>query len=316
MRILITGASGFVGRALIPRLLSAGHALRATSRTDPFTSGIEGFLPIDIGPETNWRTALEGVHAVVHLAARVHQLSDSASDPLPAYRAINALGTLNLAEQAAQAGVKRFVFMSTAKVWGERSGDRPFDETSPARAEDPYGISKWEAEVGLQHIAQKTGMDYVTLRPPLVYGPGVKANFLRLMRWIDRGYPLPFAAIHNRRSLIGLGNVIDAIAASIDSPAAANQTFGVADDASISTPDLIRCLATQLHRPTRLFPISPTLLRYAARCARREAEIARLTENLEVDISRIQQSLNWHPPYSLQSCIEETVSWYRAQQDT
>ena len=278
--------------------------------------GIEGFFSIDIGPETDWRAPLEGAHAVVHLAARVHQLSDLASNPLQAYRAINTAGTLNLADQAAQAGVKRFVFISTAKVWGEQSGDRPFDETSPARPDDPYGISKWEAEIGLQQIAQKTGMEYVALRPPLVYGPGVKANFLRLIRWIDRGYPLPFAAIHNRRSLIGLGNLIDAIATCIDSPAAANQTFGIADGAPLSTPDLIRSLATQLHRPARLFPISPTLLQFVARRVGRETEIARLTENLELDTSHIASRLGWRPPESPEIGFARTVSWYRGQQDT
>ena len=290
--------------------------MHATSRTDPAIPGIAAFSPQDIHPHTDWRATLQGVDVLVHLAARVHQLGDSAENPLQAYRTINTDGTLNMAEQAAQAGIKRFVFLSTAKIWGEQSGDRPFDETTPARPEDPYGISKWEAELGLQRIAQKTGMQYVALRPPLVYGPGVKANFLRLMKWVDRGYPLPFGAINNKRSLIGLGNLVDAIAICAVHPKAANQTFGIADGDALSTSELIRQIALQLDRPARLIPVPAQVLRLVATCIGKEAEINRLTGNFELDPVHLARQLIWRPPYSLKSGLAQTVAWYRSGRGT
>ena len=240
MNIAVTGATGFVGQALCSHLLAHDHAVVPVVR---HASGLAGEVIVgNIDGATDWQPALSGCDAVVHLAARVHVMDDTAHDPLALYRATNTDGTLNLARQAAAAGVKRFVFISSIKVNGE-GRDAPYRETDMPAPEDAYAISKWEAEQGLQQIAADTGLEVVILRPPLVYGPGVKANFLRLLQTVKRGWPLPLGAVRNRRSLLFLGNFVDAIRLCVEHPAAAGQTFLLDDGQAVSTPELIRAVA-------------------------------------------------------------------------
>jgi len=257
--------------------------------------------------QTDWHPALAGCDAVVHLAARVHLMHDTAQDPLALYRATNTEATLNLARQAARAGVKRFVFVSSIKVNGE-GRDTPYRETDVAAPEDAYAISKWEAEQGLQRIAQETGLEIVILRPPLVYGPGVKANFLRLMQTVQRGWPLPLGAIRNRRSLLYLGNFVDAIRLCVEHPAAAGQTFLLDDGEPVSTPELIRALARAMGRPARLLAVPVGVLEWSGALLGRRAAVARLTGSLCVDSSAIRSRLGWVPPFTMEAGLAATVA--------
>ncbi len=304
MKILVSGANGFVGRALCRRLHTYGHAAIPAVRRG---SGLAGEVVVgDICGTNDWAAALDGCDAVIHLAARVHVMHDTTQNPLALYRATNTEATLNLARQAAQAGVKRFVFISTIKVNGE-GRDTPYRETDAAVPKGAYAISKWEAEQGLQRIAQETGLEVVILRPPLVYGPGVKANFLRLMQTVKKGWVLPLGAIHNRRSLLYLGNFVDAIRLCIEHPAAAGQTFLLDDGQPVSTPDLIRALAHALGRPARLLAVPAGLLEQAGALVGKRAAVARLTGSLYVDSSLIRSRLGWAPPYSMASGLANTV---------
>ena len=305
MKILVTGAAGFVGSALCERLTSSGFAVVPAVRGK--TSLSHAVLVGNLDASTDWTTGLSECNAVVHLAARVHVMEDAASDPLAQYRQTNTDATLNLARQAAQAGVKRFVFISTIKVNGE-GRDAPYRDTDPPAPEDAYAISKWEAEQGLQQIARETGLEVVILRPPLVYGPGVKANFLRLMQMVQRGWPLPLGAIHNQRSLLYLGNLVDAIRVCIEHPAAAGQTFLLDDGQAFSTPQLIRAVADALHRPARLLPVPVALLRLAGWMTGKSTAVARLTGSLSVESRAIRTRLGWVPPYSMQEGLTQTVA--------
>ncbi|MDP1645329.1 MAG: SDR family oxidoreductase [Thiobacillus sp.] len=309
MKVLVTGAAGFVGRVLCDQLTVAGHVLVPTVRR---ASGLRNELVIgEIGPSTDWQTALVGCDAVVHLAARVHGMDDTTQNPLALVRATNTEGTLNLARQAAEAGVKRFVFISTIKVNGE-GRDTPYRETDAAAPENAYAISKWEAEQGLQRIAQETGLEVAILRPPLAYGPGVKANFLRLMRTVERGWPLPLGAIRNRRSLLYLGNFVDAIRLCVEHPAAAGQTFLLDDGVPVSTPELIRAVARAMGRSTHLLAVPVGVLELAGVLLGKRAAVARLTGSLFVDSSAIRSRLGWVPPYTLQQGLAATVAgWQR-----
>lgn len=305
MKVLVSGASGFVGRALCGYLNTHEHVVVPAVRG---ASGLAGEVVVgDICGATDWMAALAGCDAVVHLAARVHVMNDISQNPLALYRATNTEGTLNLARQAAQAGVKRFVFVSTIKVNGE-GRDAPYRETDEAAPEDAYAISKWEAEQGLQQIAQETGLDVVILRPPLVYGPGVKANFLRLIQIIKRGWPLPLGAIRNRRSLLYLGNFVDAIRLCVEHPAAAGQTFLLDDGEPVSTPELIRAVACALGRPVRLLAVPVWMLEAAGTLLGKRAAVARLTGSLFVDGSAIRSRLGWTPPYSMAAGLATTVA--------
>jgi UDP-glucose 4-epimerase len=305
MQVLITGASGFVGRALVDELATAGHTVVCAVRRG---SGLPNEVLVDdLGPKTEWGRALAGCDAVVHLAARVHVMRDEASDPLAEFRRVNTEGTLRLAGQAAQAGVRRFVFISSVKVNGE-GREEPYRETDAAAPEDAYAISKWEAEQGLQTIAAETGLEIVILRPPLVYGPGVKANFERLLKIVKRGLPLPLGAIRNRRSLLYLGNFVDAIRLCVESPAAAGQTFLLDDGQAISTPDLIRAVALAAGRSPRLLPVPPRLLQFVGTVLGKGAAVSRLTGSLHLDASAIQSRLGWRPRYSLQEGLAATVA--------
>ncbi len=305
MRILVTGANGFVGRALCGHLGTLGHVVvsavrRASGRADEAVVG-------DIDGATDWMAALRGCDAVVHLAARVHVVDDTAHDPLTLYRATNTVATLNLARQAAEAGVKRFVYISSIKVNGE-GRDAAYRETDAASPEDAYAISKWEAEQGLQRIARETGLEVVILRPPLVYGPGVRANFLRLMQMVQQGWPLPLGAIRNRRSLLYLGNFVDAIRVCVEHPDAAGQTFLLDDGEAISTPELVRAVARAMGRPARLLPVPACLLRLAGGMTGKGAAVSRLTGSLYVDSRTIREQLGWTPPYSMQDGLATTVA--------
>ena len=266
----------------------------------------------NLDASTDWHAALTACNAVVHLAARVHVMGDTAQNPLVLYRSTNLDATLNLARQAAQAGVKRFVFISTIKVSGEGRG-APYRETDEPAPEDAYAISKWEAEQGLAEIAQQTGLEIVILRPPLVYGPSVGANFLRLMQTVERGWPLPLSAIHNRRSLLYLGNFTDAIRLCMEHPAAAGQTFLLDDGEAVSTPELIRALATALRRPARLLPVPVDLLQLVGWMTGNRAAASRLTGSLYVDSQKIRDRLEWTPRYSLQDGLAATVAAFRAR---
>lgn len=304
-KVLVTGATGFVGRALCAHLAATGHAVIPAVRCGSRLPHEE--VVGDIGSSTDWRTALAGCDTVVHLAARVHVMRDEATDRLTEFRAVNTQGTLNLARQAAQAGLRRFVFISTIKINGE-GRDAAYRETDAPAPEDAYAISKWEAEQGLQQIAQETGLEVVILRPPLVYGPGVKANFLRLMQTVQRGWPLPLGAIRNRRSLLYLGNFVDAIRVCVEHPAAAGQTFQVDDGQPVSTPDLIRAVARAMGRPAHLLAVPVNVLEFAGALLGKRAAVARLTGSLWVDSSLIRSHLGWTPPYSMEEGLAATVA--------
>jgi nucleoside-diphosphate-sugar epimerase len=264
----------------------------------------------NIGPETNWSGALDQVDCVVHLAARVHVMKDTAADPLAEFRRTNTAGTEHLARCAAAAGVKRLVFVSTIKVNGEETRDRPFTESDPARPGDPYGISKWEAEQALARVATDTGLEYVILRPPLVYGPEVKGNFLKLLSAIERGVPLPLAAIANRRSLLYLGNLVDTLILAATHSAAAGRTFLVSDGQDVSSPELVLRLAKEMDAPGRLLHCPRSLLRLGGRMLGRADAVSRLVESLQVDSSAIQRELGWEPPFSVEDGLRATAQWY------
>jgi UDP-glucose 4-epimerase len=304
MSVLVTGANGFVGRVLCEDLEEKSYVTVRALRHGACRAGYVDVGEIDAA--TDWRSTLAGRDAVVHLAARVHVMHDTAEDPLALYRATNTDATLNLARQAAQAGVKRFVFVSTIKVNGE-GRDAPYRETDAAAPGDAYAISKWEAEQGLQRIAQETGLEVVILRPPLVYGPGVKANFRRLLDTVARGRPLPLGAIHNKRSLLYLGNFVDAIRACIEHPAAAGQTFLLDDGRPVSTPELIRAVARAMGKPARLLPVPVGVLEFTGALLGKRAAVARLTGSLHVDSSAIRSRLDWTPPYSMEAGLAATV---------
>lgn len=310
MKVLITGADGFVGSALLPALSLRGHAVRAAARRPlPHADSV---AVGDIALDTDWSQALKGCEAIVHLAARVHVMRDSAADPLAEFRRVNTQPTASLARAAADAGVRRLVFVSTAKVLGESSPRRGFSDSDPPAPADPYAISKREAEDELRAIAANTGLEVVILRPPLVYGPRVGANFMRLMRWIDARRPLPFGNVANRRSLLYVGNLASAIAAALEHPHPIDGTFLVCDDESVSTPELARRIATALGRDPRLWKLPPSFLRLAGLVTGRGAELDRLLGDFALDASGIRNILRWTPPFSLSQGLAATAAWYRS----
>ncbi|VVN06104.1 N-acetyl-alpha-D-glucosaminyl-diphospho-ditrans, octacis-undecaprenol 4-epimerase [Pseudomonas fluorescens] len=310
-RILLTGVSGFVGGAIHDRLLKDNvgpltAALRqplpalATSTMQTLVSALDG--------DTDWTEALAGVGVVVHSAARVHVMNDTSEDPLTEFRRINVAGTLNLATQAAKAGVRRFVYVSSIKVNGEGTvlGSPFFADAVPGPV-DPYGVSKMEAEQALRLLADRTGMEVVIVRPPLVYGPGVKANFLNMMRWLKKGIPLPFGSIHNRRSLVALDNLVDLIVVCIDHPAAANQTFLVSDGEDLSTSELLRRMGKALGAPARLLPVPSWMLETGAAVLGKKDLSQRLCGSLQVDITKNRELLGWEPPNNVDQSLMVTA---------
>jgi nucleoside-diphosphate-sugar epimerase len=312
MRFLITGANGFVGKALCAELLRQGHAVRVAVRS--LNTPIEKVEVVAVGSidgKTDWSGALNGVDVVIHLAARVHVMKDTAADPLAEFLKVNLHGTSNLAQQAARAEVKRFVYVSSIKVNGERTAEmQSFTETDEPKPQDPYGVSKWQAEQDLQHIAQETGLEIVVVRPPLVYGPGVKGNFISLMAAINRGIPLPLAGANNIRSLVYVGNLVDALIACATHSAAAGQTYLVSDGADVSTALLVEKIAHAVGRKNRAFYFSPALLRATAAVIGRSEQVDRLFGSLRVSAQKLRNELGWIPPFTLEQGLRATADWY------
>ena len=304
---LLTGATGFVGARLMARLQKEAFDTVGTYREG--AQVMDCVLAPPLESDRSWADLLSGIEAVIHTAARVHVMKDRSSDPLEAFRIVNVDGTLRLARQAAAAGIRRFVFISSVKVNGEATlQGRPFTARDGPAPEDAYGISKAEAEAGLKAISAETGMEFVIIRPPLVYGPGVKGNFAAMTRAVKRGLPLPFGAVtDNRRSLVGLDNLVDLIVTCIDHPAAANQTFMVSDGEDLSTADLLSRLGVAMDKPARLLNIPPALLNAAAAMIGKRAVAQRLLGNLQVDISHTCSTLGWKPPISVDEGLRRAV---------
>ncbi|MDR2032787.1 MAG: NAD-dependent epimerase/dehydratase family protein [Azoarcus sp.] len=313
--ILLTGASGFIGQALARRLAADNHRLRLATRSPlpDCPAGAEVFRFAGLDPATDWTPALTGIEVLIHCAGRAHVMTEIAADPLAEFLRINTDATARLASQAARAGVRRFVFVSTAKVCGERTrpGTAFTTETTPVPA-DPYALSKLDAERALRAQAASGDMEFVIVRPPLVYGPGVKANFLRLLQWLDRGLPLPLADIDNRRSLVALDNLVDLLARCAAHPAAANRIWYASDGEDLSTPELLRRLGMALGKPARLFHAPAWLLGGGARLFGRRALTDRLYASLQVDIAPTRRLLAWSPPCTVDMALARTVEHFRA----
>lgn len=308
--MLVTGATGFVGRALVDRLRRATDLRpRAAVRNACQAAEDPGSIAVgSISGDTNWTSALSGVDTIVHLAARVHVMRDKASDPLREFRELNVRATENLARQAARAGVRRFIYLSSIKVNGEWTlPGRPFTERDTPAPHDAYGLSKLKAELVLADVGRYSGMEYVIIRPPLVYGPGVKANFRSMMRWLYRGIPLPLGAIHNRRSLVGLDNLVDLIVTTVRHPTAANRVFLAGDAEDLSTTQLLRRLGHALGRPARLIPVPEEILRRAFAMLGMGDFARRLCGSLQVDISAAQDALGWKPPLNVDESLEKAA---------
>ncbi|MBV4493365.1 UDP-glucose 4-epimerase family protein [Pseudomonas oryzicola] len=312
--ILVTGASGFVGGALCRKLSELGtYCTRAGLRKPGavLPSGVPSAVVGELDGATDWAPVLDGVDVVVHTAARVHVMKDTASDSLAEFRKVNVDGTLHLARQAAAAGVRRFIFISSIKVNGESSTPgQPFHADQEPAPRDAYGISKLEAEQGLYQLARATDMEVVVIRPVLVYGPGVKANFQSMMRWVLCGVPLPFGAVDNRRSLVSVDNLVNLIITCIDHPRAANQTFLASDGEDVSLTQLLRQLGVALGRPARLLPVPRQALLLAARALGRRDLAQRLFGSLQVDIGKNHQLLGWVPPLTLKQGLAITARSY------
>lgn len=309
--VLVTGASGFVGQAVCADLPSRGYSVLAAVRKPPDSSALPGVRYVVMGgidEATDWGDALSGVDSVVHLAARVHLMHDASANPLAEFRRVNVALTVNLARQAASAGVRRFLFVSSIKVNGESTPvGQPFTADDPSNPLDPYGVSKLEAEQALLAIATDTGMEVVIIRPVLVYGPGVKANFHEMMRWVVKGVPLPFGALTNQRSLVALDNLVDLVATCLAHPAAANHIFVVSDGEDMTVTGLLQRTAAAFGRPARLLPVPMSVLRMMGRLFGREAVVRRLCDTLQVDISKTRQLLGWQPPVSVNDALKKTA---------
>ena len=310
MRVLVTGATGFVGRALVPMLTQAGHDVTITVRYGPSADHLKNVRIKnigEIGPDTDWQEALSNIDAVLHLAGRAHVMNESGSDPLAAYRRINRDGTKRLAEASADAGVKRLVFLSSIKVNGERTSDRPYSESDAPQPEDAYGQSKWEGE---QALRETPGLETVVVRTPLVYGPHVKGNFRSLLNICTKAVPLPLGGLQNRRSLIYVGNLADTLIRCVEHPEAAGGLYLVRDGDDVSTTALINSTAGALGKRARLFPVPALLLRAGGALAGKTGMVSRLIESLEVDDSAIRRDLDWTPPFTMVQGLIETANWF------
>jgi len=333
MKVLVTGANGFIGQPLTIFLTKHGYQIRSVVRVAPDhfqdkeirkSKEPEDLVAVgSIDSHTDWANVLQDIDTVIHLAARVHKINDDAVNPLTAFREVNTAGTEHLARESAKIGVRRFVYLSTVKVNGEETGLRVeetgpidkkrqaiFSENDIPNPQDPYAISKWEAEQALRAISNETGMEVVIVRAPLVYGPGVKANFLSLLQVIDCGIPLPLRSVNNSRSLVSLDNLVDFIFTCIKHPAAAGETFLVSDGNDLSTPELIRKIALFMVRPCRVLPFSPSLLCFIGKLVGKDAAVNRLCSSLQVDITKARNVLGWEPLVSVDDGLKKTVEWY------
>lgn len=308
-RILVTGTTGFIGKHLVYTLKDKSETIAVTrSDSSDRISNVRYELIRNLDAYQCWVSIIENVDCIIHCAARVHVMDESSPNPLKAFREINVDGTLNLARQAARNGVKRFVFISSIKVNGESTQpENPFTENSKPNPLDPYGISKLEAEEGLKQISSETGMEYVIIRPVLIYGPGVKANFARLVNLVKKGIPVPLRLARNKRSLVSLDNLVDLIETCIRHPRAANKTFLASDGHDLSTSELISEIALCMNKRPALLPFPISILRLLGKCTGKSDIIARLTESLQVDISHTRKTLDWRPPYTVHESLQKTV---------
>jgi len=304
MNILITGVSGFLGSRIAEEVKANVSAIGRNIIPD-FR---DRFYIKDISCDSDYSDCLLDQNVVIHCAARAHIMNEEVAEPVTEYRQVNVDGTLNLAQQSADAGVKRFIYISSIKVNGEStSGSVPFTEKELAKPLDPYGVSKYEAEEGLKKIAEKTGMEVVIIRPPLVYGAGVKANFLNLLKLSNTGFPLPFGSVNNKRSMVYVDNLVDFIIRCIDHPAAANQTFLVSDNHDLSLSGLLRLIRNSMGKPARLIPVPVSLFKLAGLIFRKQDVVDRLVGDLQVDSSKAMSLLDWKPPYTMEQGIQATV---------
>ena len=312
MRIVVTGARGFVGRPLCKALRERGDEVVAAVRDRPVAEEIAVGA---IHATTDWSPVLEGVDAVIHLAARVHVMADTETDPLRAYREVNCHGSLNLARQAASAGVKRMVFVSSVKVNGESTSGSAFTAFDDVAPTDPYGLSKFEAESALHELGDRTGMEIVVVRPPLVYGPGVKANFLSLIKAVEKRLPMPLGMARGRRSMVALDNLIDLLILCTRHPSAPGGTFMVSDGADLTVKELVTHIGNAMGKPALLLPVPTGLLRAASALVGKKAVADRLLGSLQVDIENTRQRLEWSPIISPPLAIAQTVAHYLTEKD-
>ncbi|WP_248805792.1 UDP-glucose 4-epimerase family protein [Pseudomonas sp. MWU13-2100] len=313
--IFLTGATGFVGGAILNRLHNENkHPVVAVVRSESRlqVQSVPSICIDTFDGDTRWEDKFANSNVIIHSAARVHVMNDAEADPLAAFRKVNVEGTLNLARQAAASGVRRFIFISSIKVNGEGTAPgAPYTADDAPAPADPYGISKMEAEQGLRKLAAETAMEVVIIRPVLVYGPGVKANFLNMMRWLDKGIPLPFGAIYNSRSLVALDNLVDLVLTCISHPAAANQTFLVSDGDDLSTTALLKRMAKALNKPARLIPVPSWMLQGGAEILGKKGLSQRLCGSLQVDITKTRSLLGWIPPVSVDEALATTALYFR-----
>jgi nucleoside-diphosphate-sugar epimerase len=318
MNVFLTGSTGFLGTSLVKQLFLQNVKFVAALLDEKDvvrlpSSEIEWIIVPPLSNSANYQDALNDVDVVVHLAARVHVMRDEAADPLTEFRRVNVEGTLNLARQAALSGVRRFIFVSSVKVNGESTLlGKQFSALDKPDPQDPYGISKYEAEKGLLKLASDTGMEVVIIRPPLVYGPGVKANFVSMMRWLALGVPLPLGAVHNQRSFVALDNLVDLIVTCLDHPAAANQTFLVSDGEDLSTTQLLQRMGRALGKPARLIPVPVGLMTFAASLLGKGAVASRLFGSLQVDSSKVRDLLGWKPVVTVDEALQKTADAFKA----
>lgn len=316
--LLLTGATGFVGTALTKRLIEDGKCnlvCAVRKKHEGLFKDAESVLVGSMRADTDWSAALSGIDVVIHTAARVHVMVDTASDPCAEYNEINYEGTMNLAKQAVEEGVKRFIFLSSIKVNGEGTKPgAPFTAEDEPQPKDPYGLSKSKTESSLLRLAAESGLEVVIIRPVLVYGPGVKGNLLSMMRWLDKGIPLPLGGIQNKRSLVALDNLVDLVVTCIEHPAAANHIFLVSDGEDLSTTELLEKVAKALGKPARLIPVPSGFIKIVAQLTGRQGISQRLLGSLQVDISKTRQLLGWRPPIGIDEGLEQTVRAFRQQQ--
>ena len=317
IKVLVTGANSFIGNVLCDALIRDGHnvsgALRQSYDTYLQNSNVKYFLVGDINEGTDWSETLNGTEVVIHLAARVHVMQESTTDQMAKYLEVNLYGSTNLARQAARAGIKRFVYVSSIKVNGENTENKPFTEKDAPKPQDPYAISKWQAEQALHKISEETGMELVIVRPPLVYGPGVRANFMTFLKVVDKWIPSPFRAIRNQRSLIYVENIADALILCATHPRAAGQTYLVSDGGSISSADLFKKIAKALNRGSLTFYLPIGLMRFLAKSINKLDQFDRLTQSLVINNSKICKELNWRPLFTLDEGLRRTAKWYKGK---